>query len=196
MLTSALMQLPPQYINQHLGSTHIASVSIASEKLGQPHPPSSGTGWPLYSRHGLTLPSFQSMVILVRQSGFDTHVTANPPQDNFFLHVLFLFWLLITSSFMLLNKVYILSSSFYRKTWVYFQQTQPPIAGRHMLTLLTIWCWMDSFLPLSAPSSISWKILVLTGLWMWVIIGKITTVTFVELYWRAAECSVTFPKTL
>lgn len=99
-----------------------------------------------------------------------------------------------SSPCILLNMVYICSSLFCRKTWVFFQQIQLLISGKRMLTTLMICCWMDSFLPLSVPSSTSWKILVFSGLWMWVITGKITAIASVELQWSAIECSVTFPK--
>lgn len=103
------------------------------------------------------------------------------------------FPLVIIRTSILLNMVYIISL-FFRKTWIFSQQTPPPISGRLTLTTLMICCWMDSFLPLSAPSSTSWKTLVFPGLWMWVVTGMITEIAPVELLWTAIECFVTFPK--
>lgn len=120
---------------------------------------------------------------------------SNSSQECFFFSMSYLspFPSVIIRTSILLNMVYIISL-FFRKTWIFSQQTPPPISGRLTLTTLMICCWMDSFLPLSAPSSTSWKTLVFPGLWMWVVTGMITGIAPVELLWTAIECFVTFPK--
>lgn len=138
--------------------------------------------------------SLQSMAVPIRENEFDTRIIAILHKNAFFsMCYLFPFPIVIIRTSILLNMVCIISLSF-RKTWIFSQQTQPPISGRLMLTTLMICCWMDSFLPLSAPSSTSWKTLVFPGLWMWVVTGMIIGIAPVELLWSAIECFVTFPK--